>query len=1071
MIASLLEKRQHKLLDTWFAGEQAKSDSRAAMTTLARWFPQSQNHRLWGDADQFHSVIRKGCWPLSPYSTWFLFYLAAAGKHLQERSALALLEDVFQRFEKAEVPDTGDWLLSPVDLWSDALQQELISSEETGQQGSITHAYASVIARHGSRLSPELQKLLCAVVLASKLGLQVTGKDEAIEALGELAGVPPSVADEGAQLLQEEYNVLEWDEAFKAFDILGDAVPRNQFLAFVRQRVASSYDEAGKARLFASKASEWCDLLTDLDCDFAEENKISTREWRYQAVTSNLEYLPQQIKIASDRWTAAVSVDEPRGTVIYTYVQQSYDPATVVSDACRLLRAVRDAGVPALPILVVLLWDESGALGQALAEYAVLEESITDEDRVRFGNLIGAHKEKLRQAIRDQIDSMVKQRRYATGLKDELEAHRLGRAGSELFAKIYARIIPFPFDGFSTAKGNAAETCQELTMELLLGRLDYDGAIAKPAKSKNRAVTVLKDTWGIFTKNGDVSMRPAYPIVRTITEKWDDALASDERRLQVADAVRSLCRPPYGANIASAGLLLSVFVAPRSEKLIVVRDGQQRAISQWVQDGIFRGKFIDLSALHGVDLIPLGEASSKWETLLDEWEQAETYLARQGCLERSRELSGRVPIPPSLAYKEAHLHAQAAAAIEALAEMEKAQEEAFSKLEQGEERQDVGQLTWGAANLKKLRDQMEAEEPCWTDSQIAEIQPHVDRARQTIIQIFSQWLSHQAPFSDSPDSIGQFKQKMLRAIGGNLKELDLDEQYQSLEARVGVLVRNAETVAEARQLIRNTSLWLDQHVDACRIVQVAVIRGLRDAGKLFASKLQGIAQRIDLPEINSTRARLASFLSTLKDADEKAVKRYEVLLESKLRSREEMESLLHEAEDLARVFEGCENDCRDLQLMRRGLQMLVQDYDYLQSNRLTWSEFEALAQKLPQEAEASTGGAQLPWSVADVISGFAATIAKDRKQASLSWINQMESDVEALSTMTAADANRLHDRAANPPAILTDPHHRRLDRVIAQVEARLDTLKIDWLVEKFKELPPSARKKFLKIAGELNEAT
>ena len=92
--------------------------------------------------------------------------------------------------------------------------------------------------------------------------------------MGELSGLKISDADSGVRLLQEEYNVVEWDEAFKAFDILGDAVPRTQFLSFVRRRVASSYDEAGKAKLFASKSAEWCDLLRDIECDFAEENKI-----------------------------------------------------------------------------------------------------------------------------------------------------------------------------------------------------------------------------------------------------------------------------------------------------------------------------------------------------------------------------------------------------------------------------------------------------------------------------------------------------------------------------------------------------------------------------------------------------------------------------------------------------------------------------------------------------------------------------------------------------------------------------------------------------------------------------
>ena len=1064
LIASLLEKRQHKLLDKWFAGEQAKNDSQAAMSNLAKWFPQSKNHRLWGDPEQFHSVVRKGCWPLSPYSTWFLFYLTAAGKHLQERSALALLGDVFQRFKNTKLTASGDWSLAPADLWSDALQQELISSEETGQQGSITHAYASVLARHGSRLTPELRRLLCAVVLASKLGLQVSDKDEAIEALGELAGVPLGAADKGIQLLQKEYNVLEWDQAFKAFDILGDAVPRNQFLAFVRQRVASSYDEAGKAKLFASKAAAWCDLLTDLDCDFAEENKITTREWRYQAVTSNLDYLLQNIKIANDRWGAAVGVDEPRGTVIYAYVEQSRDPAAILPDITKILRsAAKDAGVTVIPILVVLLCDETGALGQALAEYAVLEESISEEDRVRFGNLIGAHKEKLHQVIREKIETMVKQRRYATGLQEELESHRLGPAGRELFAKIYRTPIPFPFDGFSTAKGNAADTCQELTMELLLGKLDFNGIIAKPVKSKNRAVTVLKETWGIFNKNGDVSRRPTYPIIRTITEKWDDALGGDNKRLPIEDALRVLCRPPYGANIASAGLLLSVFVAPRSDKLVVLRDGQQLAVSQWLQDGVFRGKFIDLSALHQVDFTLLGEASSEWETLLDEWEQSDNHLTRMSCLERSIELKIRVPVPPSLAYREVHLREQASAAIEAMVKMEKAQNEAISKVEQGVERRDVALLTWGTASLKEICDKMSAEKPAWTDSQIAEIQPHYEKARQAIILFFPEWITRQAPRTDAPDAIGDFKHKMLRLVGGNLKKLGLEPQAQQVEAQTLQVIKKAETIAEARQLLRDVQSWLTAHGEALRIVRVAEIRAFKDVGNDYARKLQGMAERVQMPEIAQTRTQLAEFMTRLKDAETGMVKRASVLWQTKIHTEDDIERIFTEVDALMTGFENLPSDLEDLQLMRRALKVYQKDCQRLADDNLTWSELESLSAELKKEYTVALGEEELPWLPDKTIDGFVHDISKHRKDLSAAWIDAFEKEVAGVADMNATAANRLHSRMGNPPPILTEPHTKRLEVAAKKVIARLDALKIDWLVEKFKELPPPLRKKFLQI--------
>ena len=220
LIANLIEKKQPEELASRFDNDVAYQESGDISANVARWFPLSRNHRLWSDEEQFHAVVRKGCWPLSAYATWFLFHLAAAGKHLQERSALALLGEVFERYNGHSISDDPKWCLAPVDFWSESLQHELITSEEGGQQGSITHSYASVAARHETKLEEDLTRLLRSVVLASKMGLKASNKDDAIQALSELAGLHLVVADNGIQQLQDEYNVLEWDESFKEFDIL-----------------------------------------------------------------------------------------------------------------------------------------------------------------------------------------------------------------------------------------------------------------------------------------------------------------------------------------------------------------------------------------------------------------------------------------------------------------------------------------------------------------------------------------------------------------------------------------------------------------------------------------------------------------------------------------------------------------------------------------------------------------------------------------------------------------------------------------------------------------------------------
>lgn len=1067
LIASLIEKKQPEKLAHYFDNDPAKKKSNDIAANILRWYPQSRNHTLWCDTEQFHSVIRKGCWPLSAYATWFLFHLAAAGKHLQERSALALLGDAFERYQGHPIGDETGWCLSPADLWSDSLQQELIISEEGGQQGSITHAYASVEARHGANLEEGLKRLLRAVVLASKMGLKVTDKDDAIKALSELAGLYLRIADNGVRLLQDEYNVLEWDESFKEFDILGEAVPRTQFLSFVRHRVASTYDEAGKAALFASKATIWCDLLGDLDCDFAEENKITTREWRYAGVTSNLDVLAMQVKLAADRWIKALAVDEPRGTIIYCYIEPSRYAETIEADTGKIIRAAaKQVGATTLPVLVVFLYDEDGNLGQSLAELAVLDESVSEEDKQRFGNLIPAHQEKTREAVRSLVESMIKRRIYVTAFKEPLEAQRLSQAGTELFTRIYKSALLFPFDGFSTARGNAADSCQELTTELMLGRLDWGAVISKPVKVKNRAVTVLRDAWGIYAQNGQVRTRPNQPTIRSLTEKWDGMLTSGERRITLGSAIKQLCAPPYGANIASAGLFLGVFIAARSEKLCVVRDDQQYAVSQWVQDGLFRGKFLDIGVLYNIALIHLGEESTEWESLLDEWEQAESHIARRVCLERAVKLQARVPIPPALGYRKIHLEEQSRASVKAIAEMKHRQNETLGKIEAGIDREDVGLLSWGAFALAELLARMINEKPLWSDHQIQELQPSLELTRQTIIQVFPAWLECQAPRAQTPDAAGDFKHKMLRLIGGNLKKIGLVDLFEKLEKRTLESIRNIEIAAEAHQVLREVGLWLTTHGDATRFVRVAELRALQQVGKEHASKLQGLSTRIPMPEIGEMRSRLSETIHRMKDAEKNMVKRASKLWNSSLRSEDDIDLLSAEVEALMSAFENCPNDIEDLQIMRKALRIFHNAHRQLNDNRLSWSEFESLARQCEAEAQSALGEDEPPWSAEDAIQSLVNITSRQRKGASKAWIESIQEEAISVATMSAADANRLRARAGNPPPVITEAHTKRLAEIVYDIESRLNALKIDWLVEKFKELSPTMRKEFFSRISE-----
>jgi hypothetical protein len=1060
LIASLIEKLEPAALNTWFDSNHSREESERERGVLNRFFPQSCNYRLWTDPEQFHTVIRKGCWPLSPFSSWFLFFLTAAGKHLQERSALTLLGDVLERNSGHEIPEDGNWALAPADLWSEALEQELISSEETGQQGAITHAYSSVIAQHGAQLSEVAVVVLRAVVLASKMGMQVDDREQAIEGIAVFTGSALDDIYEAVRSLQEEYNILEWDDSFKSFDIIGDAVPRTQFLSFLRQTVASTYDEDGKAQLFSRKGSEWCERLTDIECDFAEKNDITTREWMYQGVTSNLGLLDTHLRFAVEGWKKAVAVDEARGTIIYCYTEQSRDAQAVLVDVKKLIRNIcSQAGISTFPVLVVMLHDEEGEVGQALAELTIIEESLTETDKAKFGNLVGAHKEKLTQTIQSQIDKMLRQRLYATPLKEELESTRLSRVGTELFERIYKKPMEFPFDGFSTTRGNAADSCQRFTAELMQGTLDFQSVQSKPAKDKNRAVSLLKNSWDVFTKTGTISRKPVHPVVRSVIERWDRALKSIDDKLILGNAIREACFPPYGANIASAGLLLGVFVSSRIEDLAVIINDEQYAIKQWVQDGIFKGKFVDISRMEEAEIVSIGEASSEWEELLEEWDQAGNHIERVENLKKAIELQAHVSIPPAVIFRFDLLKEQSRASAEALVQLQNTRADALEKIYN--ERQDIGQISWGGSSLASLKKRMVTEQERWTARQITDLELPIETAIQTIIQVFPEWLAKQAPNSEAPDVVGSFKHRMLNLVGRNLRDLGLVAQCEQLEEHTMGIVKNLENTVAARQLLRDVRSWLAQHADVLRVIRIAEIRGLSEIGRDFSTKLQGMHTKTGLEEIATVRLELVDFLGNLKKEESEVKRRAEKFWVNKTPAGEDLEPFLEEVEDLIRAYEGCQQDLEDFRLIRRVLQTYQRDYHQMQNERLTEEEFRSLADTYRGEAKSMYGDEEIPWDIDETFGGFKESILKQRKKNSSEWIKAVEEETENVDNMTTELADLLHQKVNRPPAILVDQHRKRLEKVNKQIERRLDTLALEWLIAKFSELPKSTQKRFM----------
>ncbi len=340
----------------------------------------------------------------------------------------------------------------------------------------------------------------------------------------------------------------------------------------------------------------------------------------------------------------------------------------------------------------------------------------------------------------------------------------------------------------------------------------------------------------------------------------------------------------------------------------------------------------------------------------------------------------------------------------------KEENEALEKVEHGLRMADAGKIAWGAADLLKLQERMAAEPRAWTAAQISEIQPHYDRARQAVIMHFREWLDRQAPHGDTLDVVSAFNTKMINVIGADFKKIGLDEQHAALEARTKELLRQAHTITDARQLLRDVD-------------------------------------------------------SLLKQATDEVAKRGKQIWRKKLQSDEDIGQLLSEVESLINTYENLPEDQQDLLLMRKALRIYEKEFAHLANERLSWPEFETLTAQAKADAVSALGEEELPWPPDETIGEFAAAVAKRRKAESAKWIEALEAKVAGAAAMTAFDANRLLGDAARPPAYLTEPHEQRREQAARRLEARLDEIKIDWLVKKFNELPEALRERFIKLVS------
>ena len=253
----------------------------AARKRLVGWYESAKNDPSWSDPESF-ARIAHGCWPLSPEAMWVLYYISSGGRFLQQRSALSLLKSALDA-NADPVLDEDRPDLPPGALWTDDLHGEFVGMENgAGSSSTIVQSYDAVYEKTSQHLSEGEKAVLRALVLVEETKLRAANRDDMVSAVSVFAGIGPDVARACLAELENEKNVIAWDEVFHRFELLADTASKAQFRATLRRRADQEYDEDRRNGLFAGKAPDLPDLNGDIQCGFAEEHQILTQEWDYE---------------------------------------------------------------------------------------------------------------------------------------------------------------------------------------------------------------------------------------------------------------------------------------------------------------------------------------------------------------------------------------------------------------------------------------------------------------------------------------------------------------------------------------------------------------------------------------------------------------------------------------------------------------------------------------------------------------------------------------------------------------------------------------------------------------------
>jgi len=1026
--------------------------SRITINTL---FPSSRDSSTWTNSDIFKKVIIERCWPLSPHAMWFIYYLSAAGKYLQERSALYLLDEAFKTNGNTLISSIPQIGLPPVSLWSNSLLEELQAAEETGRLGGTALAYATISDKYGEKLSERELNILRAIVISTKIGLVCKEEYHAFNALEVLTGYDRSDISSGLESLLTEYNVIEWDSSLNRYELLSDRGPFLEYQKLVRQK-SSRYDINSKNILFATMALAECEHCRDYITSFGEKYNIRTKEWSFSAVAAHSQNVISHIENAVSEWKDNSSHDKAKGRIIYTYVAPQEDLSALKSDLLKTLQEkCAQLEIPSLPIICVLLYDEDGELAQDLTELDIISK-LDDSEKRKFSGIISQRAEKIRLNIKSTHFKLLRCRNYVSLVRDGGKT-RLDDIMTQLFEDLYPSPLTFPVDGFATSRGKAHITCAVLAKELPSGRVNNTYLQRLESEHKNRAWELLHLSWQVVNDRG-VSLTPGYSLLKEIFRRWNSELES-QQKLTLGSLYKELISPPYGANQISAQVAISAFLGALSEQIFIKHGNDSPDTPANWSLKIFNGKNLSAPKWDNVHLIPVGDAPEKWKQLLDEGASAELYSHRHELGLRATELQQQLTPPPHLQSSIWDMIQDGQIAYQKILAYENKLKEAEGRLDRVKSEYDAYTLLSGAYRLKALLNEMEKEKHCWTSQQFNDVQTPYAKARVFVQEWYSSLKNQMVPRSYAPAAAKDYMEKSDKVLR-NLKVIELLPEAEDFRQDREKKIRSFELYAathEAVNAIKTEVFHLQTRIPGSSF---SALKNMVTASQRYLDELSKYAKIIPV-QAKEAEVVVKELMKKIAEEEKKLKSRVEGALSPSFTDPATAKVYASQLSVLIEKTEGERNyqDLCDMQKFVAACMVAYREIEDLSGNE---EDFSLGLAKINHDCQAVIDDAELGLSADDFIGEYAQNVALKKQQKYDSWWQKIHEEAKILSKLTTAQALDLKRKCEAGPLCWTRKNKSDLADLILSIEKRCEQNKIERLIAEYKSLDENGKLEFMR---------